>query len=271
MFRKRIRLMVSLTLVALLLASLAAARAVRDSRAASPAKQAVPTQENKQEEPTPIREGVMTDKQKKNSKLFKGFKDITKGKKLRDLVAEQGDVTVGKMLPERIRSNSFSLDKYLQTLACKSDVVVTGTVKSKSSQIIEEGTFVFTDYEIAVDESLKNSGGGLAQPDASINVTRIGGAVKLNGHTIRAVDSEQPPLQVGARYLLFLTYVPETDSYTSAFYGVGEDTFQFRGNKLTQVSSISLPLGNSVATDADSFIAQVRSALANTCATGGTK
>jgi hypothetical protein len=266
MFRKRVRLTIGLTLLGLLLSGLGAARVVRESRAANSAKQVVQRQENRQDDPTPIQEGVMTEKQKKNGKLFKGYQDITKGKKLRDLVAEQGDVSVGKMLPQRIRSNSFSLDKYLQTLTCKANIVVTGTVKSKSSQLIEEGTFLFTDYEITVEESLKNSGNGSVQPNASINVIRVGGAVKLN-----AIDYEQPPLQVGGHYLLFLTYVPETDSYTSAFYGVGEDSFQLRGNKLTQVSGVSLPLGKDVATDADFFIAQVRNALANTCATGGTK
>jgi hypothetical protein len=174
------------------------------------------------------------------------------------------------MMPQRIRSTSFSLDKYLQTLGCKADLIVIGTVKNKSSLIIEEGTFVFTDYEVTIEESLKNRNDGPVQPNDAINVTRIGGAVKLNGHTVRAIDNEQPPLEVGGRYLLFLTYVAETDSYTSAFYGIGEDSFLLRGNKLTQVSSLSLPLGGSIATDADTFLAHVRHALNNSCLTGGT-
>lgn len=271
MFRKRVGLIVALTLMGLLAVGLATGRVATGRRISAAQQEEVKTQGNRQEEPTPIQEGVMTEKQKKRSKLFKGYADVTKGKKLRDLVTEQGDVTIGKMMPQRIRSSSFSLDKYLQTLACKADVVVIGTIKNKSSQIIEEGTFVFTDYEVTVEEALKNRNGGSIQPDALINVTRIGGAVKLNGHTVRAIDQEQPPLATGERYLLFLTYVAETGSYTSAFYGIGEDSFQLRGNKLTQVSSLSLPLGGGIATNADSFIANVRRALANSCATGGTE
>jgi hypothetical protein len=34
----------------------------------------------KQEEATPIQEGVMSEKQKKHSKLFKGFSNVTRGK-----------------------------------------------------------------------------------------------------------------------------------------------------------------------------------------------
>ena len=269
MFRKRVGLMVGLALIGVLLASLATARVLKERLTASSAQQETKAQGNNQEEPTPVQEGAMTEKQKKNSKLFKGYKDVTKGKKLRQLVTEQGDVTIGKMVPQRIRSTSFSLDKYLQTLACKADLVVVGTIKNKSSQIIEEGTFVFTDYEVTVEESLKNSSNTSARPNAALNVTRIGGAVKLNGHTVRAIDQEQRPLEVGGRYLLFLTYIAESDSYTSAFYGIGEDSFRLRGNSLTQVSSLPLPLGASVVTDADDFMAGVRRALASSCATGG--
>jgi hypothetical protein len=45
------------------------------------------------EEATPIQEGVMTQKQKEHSKLYKG-KAYTRGRKIADLVTEKGDVEV---------------------------------------------------------------------------------------------------------------------------------------------------------------------------------
>jgi hypothetical protein len=81
MFRKRVWLTIGLALACSLLAGLAAARVVAGRRTAANPPQAVKTQGNKQEEPTPIQEGVMTEKQKKNSKLFKGYEGCNQGEK----------------------------------------------------------------------------------------------------------------------------------------------------------------------------------------------
>ena len=206
----------------------------------------------------------MTEKQKRHSKLFKGYEDVTKGKKLRDLVAERGDVSAGRFVPEQIMPR-FTLGEYLKNLACKADAVVVGTVKDTSSQVIDEGTFIFTDYQIVVEEIIKDNAFAPLPAAAEITVSRSGGSVRLNGHIVRTIDYSQQPLDKGSKYLMFLRYAPPTGDYQSFNDSLSEDTFRLRGTKLTQVSSIPLPLGTGVETDAISFINQVRNALKDPC------
>jgi hypothetical protein len=93
--------------------------------------------------------------------------------------------------------------------------------KGKSSQMIEEGTFIFTDYEARVDEALKSYSAQINSTQA-ITVTRIGGAVILNGHHVRATDHRQEVLEIGNQYLLYLRLIPTTNSFR-AFAGPGSE------------------------------------------------
>ena len=217
--------------------------------------------------PTPIQEGVMTEKQKQHSRIFKGYKAEMKGKRLRDLVAQSGDVEVRREVGDVIRPTQFNLPQYLLNLTCKADAVVIGTVKSKASQLTDDGTFIFTDYELSVEEVLKNNPAALIQVGEVITDTRGGGTVKLNNHTVRALDENEMPLALNGRYLLFLRFVPATGSYMSSSY-VGEDSFQFRGNQIAQVSGLPLPLRGRRAVDADSFMSEVRANLGQACKGG---
>lgn len=190
-------------------------------------------------DPTPIQEGVMTAKQKKHSKIFKGYKDRPK---LRDLIAQRGDVEVIQPVGNIRHPVSFELNPYLQDLSCLADAVVIGTVKSKASQINDDGTFVFTDYEFIPGEILKNNVAASISPNKDITITRTGGAVKLNGHIARAMDYRQLPLIEDEHYLLFLKFVPETGAYSSLNTSRDEDSFQILGDRIVQqVSRYPLP------------------------------
>ena len=217
----------------------------------------------KPDDATPIQEGVLTEKQKAHSKLFKKYDDVTRGRKLRDLVAQSGDIDVVKVLPTVLVPESFTLEGYLKDLTCKADAVVVATVQSKSSQIIEEGTFIFTDYEARVDEILKSHSAQI-KPTQSITVSRVGGAVILNGHHVRATDHRQEALGIGNQYLLYLRLIPTTNSFR-AFAGPGsEDTFQVVGSKIKQTSEKLLPLARRTE-DLDTFMVLARSATQNPC------
>jgi hypothetical protein len=221
-------------------------------------------QQQMKDDATPIQEGVATDKQKKHAKLFKGCSDVTRGRKIRDLVTERGDVDVSREVGDVLVPASFSLHDYLQTLACKADAVLVGVVKSKSSQLTDEGTFIFTDYELTAEDVIKNNPASPVQPNDNITVTRTGGAVKINGHTARATDFSQRPLQVGERYVLFLRLVPNTGGYMY-LSNWGDDSFQIRGNHVSQVSATPLPLGTGRTSDLTSFLDETRNAVTNGC------
>lgn len=214
---------------------------------------------------TPIREGVMTGKQKKHSKIFGRFEAYTRGKKLRELVAERGDVYVIVPNGDVQLPASFNLHDFFLNLTCQADAVIIGTVKSKTSQIIEEGTFVFTDYELIVTDVLKNNVAAPIELNGSITYTSPGGAVELNGHVIRAVQRGRRPLQVGEDYLLYLKFIPETGAFKGFSNSRDSDTFQIKDGVITQVSDRPLPLGTKRTTAADAFMAEARAVLNQAC------
>lgn len=211
--------------------------------------------------PTLIQEGVMTEKQKKHSKLFKQFKHVTQGRKLRDIAAEKGSVSVINMIGDVDKPSDFTLSGYLQALTRKSDAVILGRVRSKSSQLLDEGTFTFTDYEIAVTEVLKSNAVVPVELNSNITYTSTGGAIQLNGHIISAVDYRNEPLQVGEDYLLYLKFVPETGAYKGFSDDLNGDTFQIKDGVITQTSKKPSPLGTKRTTDAATFMAEVRTVI----------
>ena len=263
MFRSKTGMFVITILVGLVLVI---AQAKKPNSEILPLAQATAQQ---QEEATPIQEGVMSDKQKKHSKIFKGFKEATHGKKLRDVVADKGDVEVivpaGDVQAPRAANASQYLNTYLNRVSCKADAVLIGTVSSKASQLIEEGTFTFTDYEVSMEEILKNNYAAPIQANTNITVSRSGGAVKLNGHTIRAIDHRNEPLIVGNRYLLFLQLIPGTGAYRSLGNNLFEDSFQLSGGQIIQVSDKPLPFYSQRSSPEAPFLIELRARINRSC------
>jgi hypothetical protein len=225
------------------------------------------TSKNKKEEATPIQPGVMTEKQKKHSKLFKGT-HYEKGYKVTDLVDKKGDVQLSGPINEVPRLK-LSLADSLNKLACNSDLVVIGLTKSKASNIIETGTFLFTDYEITVEEVLKNGEPSPVRQGEGITVPRLGGVVALKGHTVKAIDEEVSPLEMGERYVCFLKYEPLAETYRSFGHPMFDDTFLLHGDEVLQISRKPLPLGWKKSVDAAGFMSELRNALIQPCQTGG--
>lgn len=213
------------------------------------------------EDATPVQEGVMSEKQKEQSKLYIDYKGP---KKLADLLNQQSDsanettVTAMPGLPELSPVGELSTpETFLQNLAAKSDAIVVGTIASKSSQLTENGTFIFTDYDVAVKEVLKDNKANTIQPQSIIEVTRPGGRVLLQGRAITARDKNFKPLEIGEPYLLFLKYVPTTNSYHAVS---DKGSFKLTGNKVEPLTEAPDTLR--IDKDATSFISDVRAAIA---------
>lgn len=262
MFKRKLLVIVvaSLTLSSVVVAGLTLAQPTKTTAGVHPVAQNMPRPED---DATPIKEGVMTAKQKHHSKIFKKYEDVTGGKKLPDLIAQRRLISVEREVGDMIVPSSFNPQQFFQNLSCKADAVVVGTVTSKSSQLTDDQTFIFTDYELTVEDVLKNNAAAPLNP-SSITVTRTGGAVNLNGHIGLAVDHSQKPLVLNERYLLFLKFIPETGAYR-AFNNWGDDSFMLRGGKVIQVSESPLPFGPHRIVDTTSFFTEVRTALANGC------
>lgn len=215
------------------------------------------------EDATPIEKGVMTKKQKAHSKLF----EIPGGKQLEDFPpTDTGDVSTQQEVPLRVAPRYSGIKDYLQGLACKSDAVIVGTVRGKESQLTEQGTNIFTDYELAVDSVLKDNATATIRPHNVITVTRAGGTVKLNGNgrLLRAEFNSERPLKVDKTYLLFLKFIPDTGSYSAVAY-TGDNSFEMGDGTVKQVSNDVLPLGVNNTTDQTAFMNEVKAAVSTDC------
>ena len=196
---------------------------------------------------TPIHRGVMSEKQREHSRLFKQYDTA---QKIPDLARkEKNDVEVYRLLPlgADLSGVEVPASETIKRITCSADAVVIGKVRDKASQLTEGEGFVFTDYEFTVREVLKNN--EAAPIIGEISVTRPGGSVVLNGKRVRAVDESFKPLIIGQEYMLFLRFLPQTGSYMSIESG---ESFELAGNEikslregaleraLTEYSAVSL-------------------------------
>jgi hypothetical protein len=194
-----------------------------------------------------------------HSKLYKQYPG--RGDLWRLAEKTSGDVEVVTEIPQKMFQSDappIQLGDILRELTNKSDAVLIGVVKDRASFVTAEGTFVFTDYGLAVEQILKNNPASLLHPFDKVSVTRPGGEIQLNGHSVRAVDQSLAPLAVGGRYLLFLDYVPITGSY-KAFNSQG--SFRVQGSKTTKLTKEQLPSDLESGADVEVLAAFIRAAV----------
>src|ERR1051326_5179493 len=122
------------------------------------------------EEPTLIQAGHVSAQEKEHGKLFKHG-----GPRLLDLAARHsGDIDV-QQEAGLIMQTTASPERPVFLLAvCKADAVVTGTLVNKASQLTADGTFLFTDHQLLVDEVLKNNTAAPVAQGQTITLTRDG-------------------------------------------------------------------------------------------------
>jgi hypothetical protein len=159
----------------------------------------------KQQEEATLQTGVLTEKQKHHSKLYKEYR---RGKKIHELAAETNfdfGITIGTGLPggePGVSPPTFS--ERITSLTCAADAIVVGEVTSKSSQLTEDQDFIFTDYELKVEEVIKDNASDPITTNTDITISAPGGKIQLNNRIVEARDLSFPRLVVGERYLLFL-------------------------------------------------------------------
>jgi hypothetical protein len=202
------------------------------------------------------------EKQKEHAKLYKIY-DV--GPDLRKQAATgTGDITVEVSSPGKIYpSEPVSLPPFLNALACDADAIVIGIPKSGSSQFTENGSFIFTDYEMTVEQVLKDNINSTIQVGDNLIITRPGGSIQINGRTIHGNLEAFKPFKTGERYMLFLRFIPTTGAYRA--FGIG--SFQLRDNKVYGLGEAPLWGEINNLADAQAFITNVRTAAASNCET----
>lgn len=208
---------------------------------------------------TPVIEDELTPQQREHSKLYEAHGWI---EKIRDvLIKEQRALTVSTT--SCFFLSLEPLPPLVNELAEKADAIVIVAFVSKSSQITTNGNYVFTDYELHIEEALKDSRTGMLKPETTITVTRPGGKVLLFGQIASFKPGAFKPLQPGRRYLLFLRHLPSTGAYQAVDANSSFDITD------TRVESLNEGISRGFARDLVAFLTSVRQAVTSDRQKGG--
>jgi hypothetical protein len=206
---------------------------------------------------TPVQLGGLSEQQRKHSKLYRYYGEGNK-KKVSELIAHSEakvlGIAIGIGLGPRL-TEPVAPGDYFSDLARASDAVIRGRVIKKVSQITEDDTFIFTDYDVVVMEIFKNNAVSPLEIGTTILVTRPGGKIIVNEIIMEIRDEQYLPLPASTQeVVLFLKHLPETGAY-QATRNTG--SFEFVGQILRPLTGVNFPPG--VIQDSLSFLQTVRS------------
>jgi len=224
------------------------------------------------DEATVVYRGKISDKEREYSGEFRRLHPSRSGRRISDIIEE--NERSGKrnenisgfwgehetiFLPETAKE---SVNQFFSRLVCNADAVVTGIAKSKSSHMSDDETFIFSTYELLVDEVLKNNAASPIENGDVIEVARSGGVVKLDEQLIKLEDYSFEPLKVRSRYFLFLRYVPKAGGYVP----VGsEGDFKVEGDSYKKLTKRLVPHDLENEDGSLDLVGRVKSAINGAC------
>jgi hypothetical protein len=228
-------------------------------------------QKEQKDDATPVTRGQVTEKEKAYSKEYKKIYADREGNKLSEaskLGNQRGwtkeiGVSIGlPSVPSLMNQPDISAWDFLLDLTCNADAVVAGTATSKSSHMLDDETFVYTEYEFRIGDILKNNPVSPMEVNKNIQITRPGGFIKLDNQLIRVTDQSYETLQLKKSYLLFLKYVPGADGY---IVSDSKGDFSLDNTSFRSLSKQSLPKDLKDGRNGDELINNTRNAVLGTC------
>jgi hypothetical protein len=208
--------------------------------------------------PTSITLGVKTEKQKKHSKLYEEQALL-----LQPSLINKEDVTIyvtvfpGPILTEDNLKNKYDI---LQKVSCKTDVIVRGKIKDKGSQLTENQSFVFTDYDIEIEDVIKNSSPMDLVKTKGLTLTAKGGSIKLDNRVFKVIVERSVPLRVGKDYIFFLKYLPDSQSFSLT---TEQSMFEVTSNAQNVI--VEKKVDKNVSEDLEPFLNLLPQATLNGC------
>jgi hypothetical protein len=149
----------------------------------------------------------------------------------------------------------------IKSAAKFSDVTVVGHVVQSVCAMTKRGAFLYTDSELVVDEVLLQRPASVLHPQVhegdEITVTEPGGKIRYGNHTIEVNDPNRKRLKKDKSYLLFLKYLPESQSYKT----IGLDGYDVSDQIVLSLSPPTEPLGSGDLADRSSFLAGVHNSM----------
>jgi hypothetical protein len=155
----------------------------------------------------------------KNEKVHsRAFQSFTIGTIPDTLAKTTGDITVSS--PDDLEpaiGKDIDTPLYppvtLVDLACFADAVVVATPVARVSHLTADKTFLYSDWTMRVEEVLQDTPKAPIGSNETITVVRPGGKLTIDGRTVYGKAIDFPEFQPGGKYLLFLTYIPETGAF----------------------------------------------------------
>lgn len=167
---------------------------------------------------SPIRVGEMTPKLEFHSRRFPDYARICARQTLLSAMRKSPGEDIRRTHTIGLHSDEepeYAQD-VLRELLSQSDTVLRGRVVGKQSQLTDDLCWVFTDYEVRINEVLKNNRAAPVDAGGLVTVTKPGGSVIIDSTLVVTLDEAVLPLPRGkSEVLLFLKYIPETGSYES--------------------------------------------------------
>lgn len=191
---------------------------------------------------TPIQLGILTPQQKIHSNLYSHYRQLrdmaTEYKNISDLFTNPKGKVMETVITVGLEWGDETPNQYFNRLLNQSDAIIRGQAIEKVSQITEDDSFIFTDYKIVLTEIIKNNSQSNLEIRADITVTRPGGKILINDTVIKAVDEKFQPLPTNRELLLFLKFIPETQTYQTV---VAEGAFEIEHENLTPLTKGFIP------------------------------
>jgi hypothetical protein len=204
---------------------------------------------------TPVQLGVLTELQQKHSKLFSIYKEL-QPYRVSTLVADRKNkvtgIEMGIGLGPKLKKSETPED-YFGKLATESDAIIRGKATKKVSQVTQDDSFTFTDYDVTISEILKNNAASPLKTGAAISIIRPGGKVVIDDIIINCKDEHYLSIPLNQDIVIFLKYVPETGAYHTT---KDNGSFHLDGEILRPLTGIQFPPG--VLQNSQSFLQTIR-------------
>jgi hypothetical protein len=120
----------------------------------------------------------------------------------------------------------------LPAFACVADAVIVATAQTGTSHLTADQRFVYTNWGFSVEQVIKDNSKAHLASGKTIMVTRPGGKLQIDGRTVYAIHGNFKDFEPGARYLIFLAFIPETGAYKAN----GEETFRLQGQEVIKLT-----------------------------------
>jgi hypothetical protein len=125
----------------------------------------------------------------------------------------------------------------LARVACDSAALFAGVVRSAVTNPTENGTWLFTDYEVLVEEVLRARPSIGVREGDTVVLSRVGGVLTVDGEEISATSSGYPLLQLRHRYLFAADYLSDAGSFRTSTMR-RDYTFEIVDRQLTSLSPL---------------------------------